>query len=95
MLKLASKNGVKVTKSLIPWWIRKIYLVLSERFSMATSSIVPDNGSDGVVCIYFYFYQRKLLQTKQTKNQKLFNEPSICLYSSNQWMPIGMPPKKP
>lgn len=57
MYNFAKKNGVKVTKSLVPWWMRKVYGILEERYStskMATSSIVPDNLSDPAVCIFAF-----------------------------------------
>lgn len=55
MYNFAKRNGVKVTKSLVPWWLRKIYNILDDRFTSkmaTTSSIVPDNNqSDPAVCV--------------------------------------------
>lgn len=54
MYNFAKRNGVNVTKSLVPWWMRKIYGILEDRYTnkMATSSIVPDNLSDPAVCSF-------------------------------------------
>lgn len=66
MYNFAKKNGVKVTKSLVPWWMRKVYGILEERYSnkpskMATSSIVPDNLSDPAVCIRLQFGEKRII----------------------------------
>lgn len=51
MYNFAKRDGLRVTKWFVPWWLRKLYAIFEERYEskMATSSIVPDNPSDPVV----------------------------------------------